>query len=348
METKKIVLWILVLAFLYSIFVAGCGEKTETEKNSNSTTTEEKPVQKIVIKLSHCTAPESPKGKASEKFAELIKEKAGDRIEVQIFPSSQLYGDKEEMQALMANNAQIIVPSITKLVAMDPSFQVVDLPFLFPNDEAVYKFWDGEGGKYLLNKLEKQGIIGLAAWNNAPINIIGKKIYKSPADLKGVKVRIPAGQVTTDVFSALGAGASTIPFAEVYTSLQQGVVDSAISSVNNFDTEKYYEVVKYLTIFDLQRIEYIALTNTKFWNSVPEDLKLIIQEAMNEAAQYERKIASDLNKESLEKMKQAGVEVYECTSEDKKAFEELFKAIYDKWLPVIGEDLVNLAREAGK
>lgn len=346
MKTKIISLGVFVLVFVSLIFVAGCGGDKEAAQGTDGS--KEKPAEKIVIKLSHCTAPDSPKGKASEKFAELMKEKAGDRVEVQVFPSSQLYGDKEEMQALLANNAQIIVPSITKLVAMDPSYQVVDLPFLFADDESVYKFWDGEGGKLLLTELEKQGLLGLAPWNNAPINIIGSKFYKSPPDLKGVKVRIPAGQVTTDVFSALGAGASTIPFAEVYTSLQQGVVDAAISSVNNFDTEKYYEVAKYLTVFDLQRIEYIALTNTKFWNSVPEDLKLIIQEAMNETALYEREIADTLNKESLERMKQAGVQIHECTTEEKKAFEALFKPIYEKWVPTIGEDLVNLAREASK
>jgi C4-dicarboxylate-binding protein DctP len=308
----------------------------------------DKSSKKIVVKLSYCTSQETPKGKASTKFAELVHKRAGDRIDVQVFPSSQLYGDKEEIQALMANNAQIIVPSITKLVSMNPSYQVVDLPFLFRNNQAVYNFWDGKGGEILLKKLEKQGLLGLAAWNNAPINIIGKKFFKTPQDFKGVKVRIPAGQVTTDVFKALGAGATTIPFSEVYTSLQQGVADAAISSVNNFDTEKYYEVTKYLSIIDLQRIEYIALTNTQFWNGLSADVKKILTECMNEAAKYERSISDDLNKNSLELMKSRGVQVYTMTDKEKKVLEDLFVPVYKKWTPKIGEDLVAMARQAGK
>lgn len=333
-----------VVAFTVALFLvlANMGDSKAYGASS------EKGTKKIVVKLSYCTSPETPKGKAATKFAELVHKKAGDRIDVQVFPSSQLYGDKEELQALMANNAQIIVPSITKLVAMNPSYQVVDLPFLFRNDQAVYKFWDGKGGQTLLRKLEKQGLLGLAAWNNAPINIIGKKFFKTPQDFKGVKVRIPAGQVTTDVFGALGAGATTIPFSEVYTSLQQGVTDAAISSVNNFDTEKYYEVTKFLSIIDLQRIEYIALTNTTFWNGLSEDIKKILSECMNEAAKYERDISDDLNKHSLQVMKSKGVQVYVMSDKEKKALEELFVPVYKKWTPRIGEDLVALAREAGK
>lgn len=336
-------LLLLAMVLLVALALAGCGGN-----KGGGGGDKEKAPEKIVVKLSHVTSPESPKGKAAQKFAELIKERTNGRVEVQVFPSSQLYGDKEEMQALMANNVQIVVPSITKLVSMSPKYQVVDLPFLFPSEKAAYKFWDGEGGQKLLHELENQGIVGLAPWNNAYINIIGKKFFKTPDDFKGAKIRIPAGQVTTDVFTALGAGPSTIPFSEVYTSLQQGVVDAAITSLNNFDNEKHYEVAKYITILNLQRIEYIALTNKKFWDSLPEDIRKTMQETMNEVAKYERELSEQLNAQSLQKMKEAGTQVYQLSPEEMAKFEELFKPVYEKWSPVIGNDLVTLAQEARK
>ena len=329
-----------ILCISFSIFLCILSGCSNDGKNQSKTGTD-----KVILKMSYVTSPETVKGMAAKKFAEILESKAKGRIEIQLFPSAQLYGDKEEIQALMANNVQIIVPSITKLVSMDPAYQLVDLPFLFNNDEEVFDFWDGEGGKLLLGKLEKRGIIGLASWSNAPINIIGNKLIKTPDDLKGVKVRIPAGQVTTDVLSAFGAGGATIPFSEVYTSLQQGVVDAALSSVNNFEKEKFYEVAKHLSLIDIQRLEYIVLTNKQFWDKLPSDLKIIINESMKEASSYERKIAKQLNDDSLEIMKNVGIEIYKLTKDEKKMFSDVLGTVYEKWEPVIGKDIVNLARK---
>ena len=337
---KKISLFVVLGLFVVS-FVCGCSDSSDNGATN-------KKEEKVVLKLSYVTSPESVKGVAAKKFAELIKEKAGGRIDVQVYPSAQLYGDKEELQALMANNVQIIVPSITKLVSMDPSYQFVDLPFLFNDDESVFRFWDGEGGKLLLGKLEDRGIIGLGSWSNAPINIIGNKLIKTPGDLKGMKIRIPAGQVTTDVLSAFGAGGATIPFSEVYTSLQQGVVDAALSSVNNFEKEKFYEVSNKLTLIDMQRLEYIVLTNKQFWNSLPSDLRAVVKEAMQGACDYERSIAKKLNSDSLEVMKKSGVDVYKITMQEREKFSEALKSVYDKWVPVVGSDVVKLAQKANQ
>jgi len=348
MTKKRSLFSLLLLAALSTLILSACASTTSSTDSTTgkSDSTAKKP---IIVKLSHCTSVESPKGLASQYFADLVNERSEGRIEVQVFPSSQLYGDAEEVQAVLANNAQIIVPSITKLVSMDPSFQVVDLPFLFKSTKGAYLFWQTDAAQALLHKLEPKNLVGMAAWSGAPINIIGRKVYKSADDIKGEKIRVPAGEVTNDVLAALGASGTTVAFSELYTSMQQGLVDGCLSSINNFDTEKIYEVAKGLTYLDMQQIAYIPLTNTTFWNSLAAEDQQLLTECMNEATEYEWQLVDQKQEASLQVLKDAKVEVYQFTEADKENWlNTYFSGVYEKWVPIIGEDLVNAAKESNE
>lgn len=301
--------------------------------------------EKIVIKFSHVTTAESPKGQAADRFKELVAEKTNGRVEVQVFPSSSLYGDKEEMEALQANNVQMIAPSMTKLVGFEPAFQIVDMPFLFANDEAVFGFWDGEWGQKMYAKVEQHGIKGLAFWPNGFKNFTNsKKPLVTPADFNGLKFRTQAGKVLEAQFTALGAGAATIPFGETYTALQQGTVDGQENTYNNIDTQKYVEVQKYLTVSQHGRLDYVVLTNAEFWNGLPVDVRGQIEEALAEATEYERQLANELDTQSFENLKAAGIEITNLSPEQRQAFVDAFQTVYDEFADVIGQEFIDAAR----
>ncbi|TYO97451.1 TRAP transporter substrate-binding protein [Desulfallas thermosapovorans] len=304
--------------------------------------------EKIVVKFTHVVAESTPKGQAALKFEELLEEKSGGLFDVQVYPSSQLYGDKEEQEQLLANNVQLIAPSVTKLVTLNPSFQLVDMPFLFKDDAQAYRFFDGEAGKKLLNSLEPHGILGLAWWANGTKHFTNsKRPLKAPEDFKGLKFRTQSGGVLDDQFKALGAGSQTLAFSEVYQALDNGTVDGQENTFNNIDTQKYVEVQKYLTISNHGRLDYVVLTNTKFWNSLTPEQQEMFSEAMAEATAYERQLADELSAASFENIKQSGkVEIYELTEEDKAKFIEALQPLYEKYGAEVGQEYIDAARNS--
>ena len=327
-----------LLGAIMVVTAAGCGGASDTKKADTG--------KKISVKFSHVVAEGTPKGQAALKFKEIL-EKSG-QFEVQVFPSSQLYGDKEELEALKANNVQLIAPSVTKLVGFVPAFQLVDMPFLFKSDQAAYNFYDGPKGQQLMNTLKPHGMLGLGWWPNGSKHLTNsKRPLKTPADVKGLKFRTQSGGVLDEQFKALGAGSQTMAFGEVYQALNSKAVDGQENTFNNIDTQKYIEVQKYMTISSHGRLDYVVITNTKFWDSLTPDQQKLFTSAMNEASLYERKLADDLNNKSFEKLKSSGkMEIYTLTDADRTAFEKAMEPVYAKYTDVIGKDYIEAARNS--
>jgi C4-dicarboxylate-binding protein DctP len=342
---KKIIRCSLVLGLVLMLaaFAAGCGGNDSASGGDV-----------IEIKFSHVVGPETPKGLAAQKFADLAAEKTDGKVKVKVYPSSQLYGDKDELEALQVNNVQMIAPSAGKMVAIDPRFQLPDLPFLFNDEAASNRFWDGPGGQQLFAGLESNGILGLTSWPNGMRHWInGKREIHTPADMQGLKFRIPSGGVLTKMHEHLGAGAVGIAFGEVYTALQQGTIDGTVASLDNIKTERYYETIKELTIANINSLNYVVLVNAEFWKGLPDDIRTALEEAMAEATEYERQLS--LEKNSLAEGSEVGtlfaeanVNVTELTDEQKQAFRDALQALYDEFAPVIGEDIIKLALEANE
>lgn len=319
------------------LVTAGCGgTKTGGE---NKQYTKENP---LVIKFSHVTTADSPKGKAADKFKELLEQKTGGKVKVETYPSSQLYGDKDELENLQLGNVQIIAPSVTKLVGLNPQFQIVDMPFLFKNRDAVIKFWDGELGNKLMNSLDGKNIKGLAMWENGFKHFTSNKPIGKPEDFSGQKFRTQAGKVLEAQFKALGAGAATIPFGETYTALQQKTVDGQENSFNNIDTQKYAEVQKYMLVSEHGRLDYVVLTNKKWYDGLSADMKKAFDEAMKEATVYERQLAVELDKKSFDNLKNSKkMEILNLTPDMREQFAKKMDSVYTDFERVIGKDLID-------
>lgn len=299
----------------------------------------------IIIKFSHVTSKDSVKGKAADKFAELAAAKTGGKVKVEVYPSSQLYGDKDELDALVAGNVQMIAPSVTKMVKLDPRWQYVDMPFLFRDRNHVLAFFKSDLAKKLLNgdKLVSNDIVGLAFWENGFKNFSNnKKPLKTAADFQGLKFRAQAGKVLEGQFKALGAGSATIPFGETYAALQQGTVDGQENTFNNIDTQKYQEVQKYLTVSNHGRLDYAIFVNKTFWDGMPQDVRTKVEEALKEATEYEWQLASQDNDKSFENLKKSGkMQITELTAAERAELEKALQPVYGEFKSIITPELID-------
>ncbi|OMP65972.1 DctP family TRAP transporter solute-binding subunit [Domibacillus epiphyticus] len=336
-KAKKIFLSMLTPVLALSL--AACSGTKETGGTGGA----ESGIQEMTIKISHVVAENTPKQQGALKMKEYIESESDGKIKVQIYPNSQLFGDKDEYQNLIANNVQFILPDMAKLVGSDPGFNIPSMPFLFESDEAANAFWDGEKGQEIFKRLEKDGVRGITNWPNGPKHITNNiKEIKGPDDLDGMKIRTQGGKLQEEIYKTLGAGSTSIPFGELYTALQQGTVDGQENTFSNIESKKFDETQKYMTITGHNRVEYALLTNTKFWDSMNDETREIVEKGIEEGTKVARQSAADLNNKSLEKLKERGeMKITELSEEDIAAFKQKLAPVYKAWTEEIGADIIK-------
>jgi len=303
-----------------------------------------------ILKFSHVVSPNTPKGKAADYFAKRLEELSGGRIDVQVYPNSQLYKDKAALKALRLNSIQMAAPSFSKFTKLVPQLALFDLPFLFKDMNHVHRVQDGEVGQKLKDMVTRKGFVALSYWDNAfkQISTSKDKPILWPSDAKGQKFRIMSSKVLEAQFKAVGANPQVMPFSEVYSALAQGVIDGQENTISNIYTKKFYEVQKHLTISNHGYLGYLVVMSKKFWNSLSSDLKSAVVRAMREATAKERIWANELNKSQFEKIKEYAstthkLQIHYLTNEQRKAWEEAEKKIYPLFYDKrkIGEDLID-------
>lgn len=299
----------------------------------------------VVIKFSHVVAVDTPKGLAANYFKQYVEKASNGQMKVEVFPNSTLYGDREEIEALKMNAVQIIAPSFSKFTGFVPQFQLFDLPFLFDNEQQLHKFLDGPNGQKMLSLVEPKGMVGLAYWDNGFKDLSNnKREIRKPEDVAGLKFRIMSSKVLEAQFKALGANPQVLPFSEVYSALQQGVVDGAENPVSNFYTQKMHEVQKYYTVSGHGYLGYLVVTNKIFWNSLTPEQRKIITDGIREATKKEREWAAKLDDEYFAKIKSYGkIKIYTLTPEEKKIWKTKLMSIYPQFYSVIGKEYIDAA-----
>ncbi|ADE11644.1 TRAP transporter substrate-binding protein [Sideroxydans lithotrophicus] len=297
----------------------------------------------IIIKFSHVVAPDTPKGRAAEKFKQLAEELTKGRVKVEVYPNSQLYKDREELEALQLGSVQMLAPSMAKFGPMGVrEFELFDLPFLFPNSTVLHRVMDGEVGSKLFAKLDTKGVTGLAFWDNGFKQMSANRPLHNVGDFKGLKMRIQSSKVLEAQMRALGAIPQVMAFSEVYTGLQQGVVDGTENPVSNFYTQKMNEVQKDMTISNHGYLGYAVVTNKKFWDGLPADIRSELTEAMKEATEYERSIAQKDNDDALEKVRAAKTTtIYVLSDAERAAWRKALVPVHAEFENVIGKDLIQ-------
>jgi C4-dicarboxylate-binding protein DctP len=303
--------------------------------------------QPIVIKYSHVVADQTPKGQAALKFKELAEKKFPGKVEVQVFPNSQLFGDGKEMEALLLGDVQIIAPSLAKFGKYTPKLQVFDLPFLFDDIAAVDRFQASPTGQALLNSMTKKGIKGLGYLHNGMKQLSANKPLHLPEDAKGLKFRIQSSDVLEAQFKAVGANPQKLAFAEVYQALQTGVVDGTENPWSNTYSKKFYEVQKFIMDSEHGVLDYMVITNNKWWEGLPADIRKGLTEAMTESIAYGNKVAfieaANYRQKVIEAKK---AEVLPMTKEEIKQWRAAMQPVWKKFEPEIGKDIIAAALKA--
>lgn len=300
----------------------------------------------IVIKIAHVSQEGVPIDLASNRLGEMLKEKTGGRITVDVFPASALGNNTELLEQLQMGTLEMAISSVAFLGAFTDSTALLDLPYLFQSNEAAEEVLDGEVGQEIFSNLEPAGFKGMTwmatGWRQLTAN---KEIHK-PEDMKGLKIRVMENQMHIDHFNALGASAVPMAFSELYTALQNGTMDAQENPFANIDGNRLYEVQKYIIktghIYDTSPL----LASKTWWDSLSAADQKVIQECVDEMIVYERELSASNEAELEEKIGNNGTNVIiTLTDEERQAFRDAAKPVYDKYVPGIGEDLVNKVDE---
>jgi len=304
----------------------------------------------IKIRFSHVVAPNTPKGQAADMFARLANERLKGKVEVQVFPNSQLYTDAKVLDALSTGSVEMAAPSTAKFTSWVPQLQLFDLPFLFKNSKVLYETMDGPVGEKMFKLLGKKNMLGLAFWDNGFKQLSDNDhVIKTPSDLAGLKYRIMSSKVLEAQFKTVGANPLVMPFSEVYSALEQGVIDGQENTWSNIYSKKFYEVQKYITETNHGYLGYLVVTNAQFWNHLPADVRTELEAILKEVTAWIRVNALKINMEQKAKIIASGVStVTELTEAEKDAFRKAFKPVHEEFRDIVGSDLIDAVYELNK
>ena len=298
----------------------------------------------VIIKFAHVVADSTPKGQGALLFKKLAEERLPGQVQVEVYPNSSLYGDGKEMEALLLGDVHMLAPSLSKMEPYTKSIQIFDLPFIFDDIHAVDRFQASDAGQSLLRSMESKGITGLAYWHNGMKQLSANKAMYLPKDARGMKFRVQASNVLDEQFKAVRANPRKMSFAEVYQGLQTGVVNGTENTWSNYYSQKVHEVQPYFTASDHGVIDYIVITNTKFWNGLPEQLRTELSDVMAEVSVEVNKQADDLNRAAREDIIKAGTsQIIELTAEQRNEWREAMKPVWKKFENEIGKELIEAA-----
>jgi len=297
----------------------------------------------IVIKFSHVVAIDTPKGKAAEFFAKRAAELTKGKVKVEVYPNSQLYKDKEEMEALQLGSVQMLAPSLSKFAPLGvKEFEVFDLPFIFDDYVDLHKITQGAVGAGLLKKLESRGITGLAFWDNGFKVMSANKPLKAVEDYKGLKMRIQSSKVLDAEMRALGALPQVLAFSETYQALQTGVVDGTENPPSNLFTQKMHEVQKHVSVTNHGYLGYAVVVNKKFWDGLPADVRAGLSKAIAESTKVANDVALQDNQDALAKVAATGkTAIYKPSLAERFLLKKALMPVHKQMASRIGQETLD-------
>jgi len=304
----------------------------------------------IVIKFSHVVSPDAPKGKAALLFKQLAEKYTNGKVTVEVYPNSSLYKDKEELEALQLGSVQLLAPSISKFGPLGvKEFDVFDLPFLMVDDARAHQMTSSPMMADLNKKLEAKGVSPLAYWDNGTYVYTSNVPLISPDDFRGLKMRIQGSKVLDAVARQLGAIPQIIAFGELYQALQTGVVDGEDNVPSNIWTQKFYDVQKYLTVSYHGRLTYSLITNVKFWNSLPADVRPGLNRAVKESTEFFNETAAKDNAQALKDIAATGrIQMHTLTDTEKQAWINKLMPVHKEMEGRFGKEFIqNIYKASG-
>jgi tripartite ATP-independent transporter DctP family solute receptor len=338
---------------MLSTSLVGCGSNTDKKdevNNQASQNQEDKKDNESKKAEYHITTgigfnDKSAQFQSFEYFKELVEKNSNGRIEVQNYHSSQLGDDREMMEALQQGTQEMTCPSTAPIVPFVPEFKVFDLPFLFPDFETADYILDGTIGQEMLEKMSSAGLIGLAYWENGYRNLTNSvRPVKTPEDVKGLKIRTMENAIHLAAWKQLGANPTPMAFGELFSAMQQKVVDGQENPWGPIYLQNFFEVQKYATDTGHVYAPFVLMISKKFWDTLPDDLKEVVKDAAIQSKDHNRKLNRKMNDEYVVQLKEK-MEVTILTPEQKSAFMKAVQPVYDQYAEEIGVDLIKKVQE---
>ena len=300
--------------------------------------------KEIVIKFSHVVAENTPKGQGALMLQKLVAERLAGKVTVEVYPSAQLFGDKDEMLALLKNDVQLIAPALSKFDKYTDQLKVFDLPFLFNDMGAVECFEQSPEGQELLEAMQKKGITGLAYWHNDMKQLSGPKPLRTPKDASGLKFRIMSSDVLQKQFEAIDANPQKMAFSEVYLALQTGQIDGQENSWSNIYSQKFFEVQPYIMESNHGVLEYMLITSTRFWNSLPDDIRDELKKIIDEVTAEVNALAKTKGEADRQTIAESGkTQIIPLSDEEKAAWRETMQPVWKAFEEDIGSKYIEAA-----
>ena len=301
------------------------------------------------IKVAYISSESHPTAQAMTGFAKDVDSASKGRIKVELYPNGQLGSDRELCEGVQMGTIQMVVSSTSALAGFDKRIQVLDLPYLFTTRKAAFDAVDGELGKKLNSYLEKKGFLVLGYQENGFRHVTNsKRPIKTPADLKGLKIRTMENPMHIAFFKELGANPTPMSWGELYTALQQGTVDAEENPYAMIVDGKFYEVQKYVSETGHVFSVTMLIANKKFMDKLPADLRGIIVKASHDFAAEQRKTIAGMENGFKNECIKAGMQANELTPEQKKPFVEATKKVYAQFEKDLGKEIMDIARKVQK
>ena len=283
------------------------------------------------------------------KFKELVEQRLPGEYLVNVFPNSQLFGDNNELSALLLNDVQFVAPSLSKFERYTKKLQIFDLPFLFQDMAAVERFQASSAGQELLSSLESKGLIGLGYLHNGMKQLSANEPLYTPADAKGKKFRIMSSDVLAAQFEAVDAVPLKKPFSEVFTLLQTRAIDGQENTWSNIYSKKFFEVQASITESNHGVLDYLIVTSAEFWYELPEDIRNELKTALDEAVAHGNQIAAQkAEKDKANIMASNRSEIISLSPEQRQQWVEAMKPVWQQFENEIGKNIIDAAVAANQ
>ncbi len=299
----------------------------------------------IVVKFSHVTNTDKhPKGIAASLLEQRINDEMNGTMCLEVFPNSTLYNDNKVLEAMLQGDVQLAAPSLSKFEKFTKQFRLFDLPFMFKNIEAVDAFQSSADGQAMMDSMQRRGLQGLAFWHNGMKQMSANKPLVAPSDADGLKFRVQSSDVLVAQMEAIGGSPQKMAFSEVYGALQQGVVDGQENTWSNIFGKKFFEVQDGVTETNHGVLDYLVVTNIDWLDSLDAPVRDQFLTILNEVTATRNAESSKVNAEAKQSIVDAGGEVRQLNAEQRQAWVEAMKPVWDQFAGDVGQDMIDAAQ----
>ncbi|MFS0643602.1 TRAP transporter substrate-binding protein [Siminovitchia sp. 179-K 8D1 HS] len=327
-----------------SLVLSACGGAGDKEKTSDGTKSDSDE-KAWSFRLADNHPDNYPTVLGDKKFAELVEQKSNGRIKINVFPNGQLGDEKSIIEQVQLGAVEFARVSTGPLAEFSKPLGVFSLPYIFDSSEHEWNFLNSDKGKELLKSLEGAKMLGLAYYDSGARHFYTTKPVKNVEDLKGHKIRVQQSQINMDLIAALGGNATPMPYGEVFSSLQTGVIDGAENNLPSYVSANHYQVAKNIILDGHQRLPEVVVVSKAIWDKLSDADKKIIQEAAEESVAYQREEWAKMEKDSEAKIKEAGVNIVEV--DDLTPWQDKVKSVIDKYYSDYADvlDAIDKARK---